>query len=170
MMRNGASREIDLEISGLGIILYSPASAAHIVEGSNYLRAHYVEPTEVQRHIQNGTIVGFGTASPGNFSLRFLSGYPTDARLLQARFKLRLGIRCEGGKVCCRDLYDLICWQPECPPEQMIDVDDGIYHLTLCSDRPPSGRLGDGQIIDIYLAQLEEFPQLATEGIPTLCV
>jgi len=170
MMRSVDGRKIDLEIAGLGIILYSPTFAEHIAEGSNYLRAHYIESAEVQRHIQDGTIVGFGTGSPGNFSLRFHSGYPTDARLREARFKLRLGIHCEGGTICCRDLYDLICWQPECPPEQMIDVDDGIYHLTLCSDPPTSGRLGDGQIIDIHFARLEEFPKLATEGIPTLCM
>ena len=70
-------REIAIDISGLGIIMYSPQFAAHIPEGTNYLRSHYLNANDVQEHIQNGTIVGFGTSSPGRFLIRLYFGYPS---------------------------------------------------------------------------------------------
>lgn len=30
-------------------------------------------------------------------------------------------------------------------------------------------RSSDDQTVEVFLAQLDEFPQLATEGTPTLC-
>ena len=123
----------------------------------------------VQSHIQKGTIVGFATGTPGRFDLQFHSGYPDDVVLTEADFKLRLGLHCVGGVVCVRDLYDLMDWSPDCPPEQVFELSDGYYHVTLCSNAPPSGVLGDDQKIDVYLQPLDEFPQLAKEGMPTLC-
>lgn len=158
-----------LNISGLGIVFYSRASAEHIVEGSNYLKSNYTTASQVQRHIQEGSIVGFGTGSPGRFILRFHSGYPEERQLQKCRFKLRLGLRCEGGLVCFRDLYDLMRWSKSCPSEQSLAVDDGIYHITLCSELPPSGILGDDQMIDFYMNRLDVFPRLAQQGIPALC-
>ena len=61
-------------------------------------------------------------------------------------------------------------WVPQCPPEHVLELDDGIYHVTLCSDVPESGVIGDNQHIDVYLHPLNKFPRLATEGIPTLCM
>jgi hypothetical protein len=61
-------------------------------------------------------------------------------------------------------------WQPECPAEQTIELNDGFYHVTLCSDAPESGILGDNQTIDVFFQKLEAFPTLAKHGIPTLCV
>jgi hypothetical protein len=60
-------------------------------------------------------------------------------------------------------------WEPRCPPEQILDVEDGDHLVTLCSDTPPSGVLGDGQTIEVYLARLGAMPRLALHGIPTLC-
>jgi hypothetical protein len=60
-------------------------------------------------------------------------------------------------------------WAAEFPPEQSIQLGPGIYHVTLMSDLPTSGVLGDDQEIDVYFQALDEFPALAREGIPTLC-
>ena len=68
------NKEITLTISGLGIIFYSPQSVEHIPEGANYLRSNYLNAEQVQAHIQAGSIVGFGTCSPGTFTMRFHSG------------------------------------------------------------------------------------------------
>ncbi len=157
-----------LEICGLGIIFYSPPAAAHIAEGENYLIANYMAEDQVQPHIQRGTIVGFGTASPGVYILHILKGYPDAQTLAESTYKLRLGIEVKDNTLCFRDLYDLMDWTAECPPEQCIALDDGYYHITLCSNRPESGIVGDNQHIQVYFNTLNQMPNLVSRGVPTL--
>jgi hypothetical protein len=163
------NKEMVLNISGLGIIFYSPRFVSHISEGSNYLQSIYTTERDVQSHIQKGTLVAFCTSSPGRFFLKFHSGYPDEEYIQTCAFKLRLGLHCDGGCVCFRDLYDLMRWQAACPPNQSIELEDGYYHVTLCSDVPKSGIIGHNQAIHIYLQKLDEFPKLAKQGIPELC-
>jgi len=162
-------REIRLDIVGIGIVFHSPQSAEHIKEGTDYLASSYTSEQQVQAHIQKGDIVAFGTGSPGTFILKFHCSYPDERYLLTCDCKLRLALHCRGGKVCFRDLYELMDWQSECSPNQVIELEDGIYHVTLCSNRPPSGVLGDNQEIHMFLHKVDTFPRLAKEGIPTLC-
>ena len=56
---------IEMDIVGLGMILYSPKSAQHIKEGDDYLQSNYWDPAKVEQHCLDGTIVGFCTGSPG---------------------------------------------------------------------------------------------------------
>jgi hypothetical protein len=161
-------RQIRMDIAGLGIVFYSPKNVEHIREGDDYLQANYLTDKQVQSHIQKGSLVGFGTGSPGVFVLTFHSGYPTNAFVGESDFKLRLGLHCVGGIVCFRDLYDLMQWTSECPPEQALELEDGVYHVTLCSNRPESGIIGDTQVIHVYLQELDSFPALAKGGIPHL--
>jgi hypothetical protein len=125
-------REMTLEISGLGIVFHSPQAASHIAEGEQYLESNYTTEKQVQSHIQKGSIVGFGTGTPGTFILRFHTGYPDEAFLQGSDFKLRLGLDCRGGRVCFRDLYELMDWRADCPPERTLELEDGCYHVTLC--------------------------------------
>ena len=160
--------EIQLEISGLGIIFYSPAFTEHIPAGFDYLRSNYTTVEQVQSHVQAGSIVGFATGSPGTYILRFREGYPDKSQLSSFGLKLRLGLNCRGGIVCFRDLYDLMDWEPHCPPNQSLQLTDGCYHVTLCSNLPASGIRGDNQVIEVYMQPLEAFPELANNWIPTL--
>lgn len=163
-----AQKNIELDIDGLGIIFYSPFAAAHIAEGEDYLSSHYSNEEQVQPHIQSGTIVGFGTGSPGRFSISVASGYPSNDTLRSCEYKLRLGIQVRGKTVCVRDLYDLMEWSAHCPSDQTFNLDDGYYHITLCSNRPPSGIVGDGQKIEAYFNKLPAMPALDKIGVPTL--
>jgi hypothetical protein len=163
-------KEIVLNISGMGIIFYSPQFAQCIAEGNDYLTSNYTSEQQVQCHIQRGSIVGFGTGSPGTFILRFHPGYPDEGYLQNCEFKLRLGLHCVGGLVCFRDLFDLLQWHANCLPSQVLELDDGFYHVTLCSNMPESGVLGDNQEILVYLEKLDTFPRLSKQGIPTLCM
>ena len=163
-------KKIAMDIAGIGIVFHSPSMARHIAEGEDYLTDHYTTEDQVQSHIQSGSIVGFGTGSPGTFVLEFREGYPSEAFVKSCQFKLRLGLICVGGEICFRDLYDLMDWQSECSPSRTLALDDGIYHVTLCSEMPKSGFLGDDQVIFFFLAKLTEFPKLQKQGIPTLCM
>jgi hypothetical protein len=168
-MSNREIKTITLDIQGLGIIMYSPSAAAHIADGEDYLTAHYWVEKDVQSHIQGGSIVGFGTGSHGIFILKFFWDYPPSNVLESCEFKLRLAVKVEDAVLCIRDLYDLMDWLPSCPREQTIEIERGVYHITLCSKRPASGILGDHQSISVFLSPLPAMPALSRHGVPTLC-
>lgn len=160
--------ELVLDIAGLGIIMFSPSFLPEIENGEDYLSSNFMRPEDVQRHLQTGSLVAFATSTPGSFILRLREGYPSAADIQQSEFKLRLGIRSDG-RIIFRDLYDLLDWSDNFSVEPALELNSGIYHVTLISNPPPSGILGDRQVIYIYFNLLPAFPALATEGIPTLC-
>ena len=168
-MNQEHSSQIELEIEGLGIIMYSPFATADITEGENYFSPHYSTPEQVQQHIQVGTIVSFGTSSPGTYLLDFVSGYPEQSILESSEFKLRLGIEIRNGVLCVGDVFDLMDWTKEIPPERIVEIENGFYHISLCSNTPASGIIGDSQEILVYMNKLESMPKLANLGVPTLC-
>jgi hypothetical protein len=132
-------KQITVEIAGLGILFHSPIFAEQIAEGADYLTSNYATEQQVQSHIQKGTIICFGTGTPGTFRLTFHSGYPDETTLENCEFKLRVGVHCLGGIICVRDLYELLDWRSDCPIDRRLQLDDGFYQVTLCSDPPPSG-------------------------------
>jgi hypothetical protein len=162
-------RRIDLDIQGLGVILYSPYAVTHIAEGADYFTQHFREPADVARHVKECRLTAFCTGSPGRFRLAFVVGTPDEAQVQAAAFKLRLGLEVRSGTVCVRDLYDLMEWTAECPEPQTLKVADGFYRLTVCSSPPPTGILGDDQAIMIWMEAAPEKPILRWEGVPSLC-
>jgi hypothetical protein len=165
----GPMRVVRLEVQGLGILLYSPFAAEHIQQGEDYLSKRYSTPTDVVPQILAGALVGFGTGSPGVFLLRLHSGYPSQEEINSSEFRLRLAVEVRDDVLCVRDLYDLLDWDPSCPPAQKIGVASGYYHVTLCSAPPESGILGDDQTIDVFLHALPSLPSLKYDGVPILC-
>jgi hypothetical protein len=162
-------REIAVDISGLGFILYSPPAVLHISEGSDYLEKHFSQPQDVARHVTDCQLTVFCTGTPGSFRLRFRDGQRDEQAVDAAEFKLRLGLEVHEGVICIRDLYDLMQWSAECPASQQLPMADGWYRLTVYSSRPASGILGDNQVIDIHLEAMREKPKLRWEGVPSLC-
>jgi hypothetical protein len=158
-----------LDITGLGFIIYSPFAAASIRPGEDYLEKEFLDPARVEKQALEGKIVGVSTGTPGRFLLEIHEGYPADEVLDKYGYKLRLGVEVRGRTLCIRDLYDLLKWNPECPVNQCIDLDDGYYHVTLLSREPESGVLGEDQDVLVYLQKLSEMPKLRFNGVPTLC-
>ncbi|MBI1249709.1 hypothetical protein GC197_17935 [bacterium] len=161
-------KTIPLETAGLGIIFYSPASVAHIQKGDDYFGRYYMDAADVERHVKEGTIVGFCTGTSGTFELRIHRDL-SDMSDESSEFQLRLGLVCQGGRVCFRDLDDLVDWETECPESQQLLLRDGIYEVTLRSNTPASGKLGDHQAIDVFFQQVETLPRLKVRGAPYLC-
>lgn len=164
-----AIKIIDMKIVGLGMILYSPKSAEHIEDGENYFEHKYNNTEEIKRSCVEGTIVGFCTSSPGHFRLQFRDGYPTKDVIDENEFGLRLAVRIFDEVLCVRDLYDLKNWAKECPSSQKFPLKNGIYHVTLISNLPSSGILGQNQKIFVYLHKLDSMPTMKYVGVPTLC-
>ncbi len=162
-------REINVDIAGLGFILYSPPAASHIPEGTDYLEKHFMQPKDVARHVMDCQLTAFCTGTPGSFRLRFWDGARDEQAVDASDFKIRLGLQVHGGVICIRDLYDMMEWFAECPVEQQLPLADGWYRLTIYSSAPESGVLGDQQVIDIHLESAREKPSLRWEGVPMLC-
>jgi len=160
---------IHLNIIGLGIIMYSDFAVSEIVEGEDYFSKCYQLPEQVAQHIHQGTIVGFCTSSSGSYILRIQNGYPSEAELNSCEFKLRLGIEVKGKRICVRDLFDLMDWKSICQPNQVIQIENGFYHVTLCGNISASGILGDNQEINVFLQLIDKMPALKYSGVPMYC-
>lgn len=109
---------MELEIQGLGIILYSLRAVGHIAAGADYFKAQFWEPHDVAQHVLEGQLTCFCTGSLGEYRLQFHQGIPDEQALQAAEFKIRLALQVHDGVVCIRDLYDLMDWLPACPPDQ----------------------------------------------------
>lgn len=158
-----------MSISGLGIIFYSPANLPRLIEGEDYLSRCYTIPEDVLKHVYEGSIVGFGTGSPGNFVLEFRNGCPHAEAVERSDYALRLGVLVKDEKIVFRDLYTLMEWHAECSDEPCINVQNGYYEVTLLSSLPESRVLGDFQSIHIFLNPCARMPQLKFPGVPMLC-
>ena len=161
-------KDINLDIDGMGIVFYSPETNKNIPLGYNFLNEEYIEPEDVARHVKKGDVVGFCTGSPGNFMLKFREGYPGDKLLKEYLVAIRLGVDIQDEMLCVIDLFWLTKWDPECPDEQIIPIDSGYYHITLCTRKPDSGIWGCKQIIFVYLNKLDFMPALKWDGVPVL--
>lgn len=163
-------KEIKLDISGMGIIIFSEYAVEHIQEGEDYFNTSYQAGEQVLNHVYQGTIVGFCTSSPGTYILQVKEGYPEETVLTKADYRLRLGIHVKGGMVHFKDLYALMDWMKGYyPKENTIEIEDGYYHITLHGNKTLSGRLGDNQVIYVYFNKLDSMPKLKYSGIPTFC-
>lgn len=162
-------RDVELCIEGMGIVFYSPATTKNIPEGIDFFNAEYSKPEDVAAHIKKGDVVGFCTGSGGEFTLKFREGYPEEKVNKEYPVTARLGIDIKDDKLCMIDLFWLMEWSADCPAEQILIIEPGYYHITLCTKCPDSGVWGDSQIIYVYLNRLDEMPALNWQGVPQLC-
>ena len=160
--------DIELPLDGMGIVFYSDGAVKDLKEGYDYFQNEYSEPKQVAEHIKKGDVVGFCTGSGGNYTLKFRSGYPTIEIDEKYPIQIRLAINVEGDRIYIKDLFWLMDWYSDCPKEQQVEIEKGIYHITLCTVQPESGIWGDDQTIYVYLNRLDEMPQLTWQGVPQL--
>lgn len=160
--------DINLSIDGMGIVFYSDGAVKSIKEGEDFFENEYAKPDQVAKHIKKGDIVGFCTGSGGDYILKFREGYPSDKIDEQYPISIRLAIVVDGGRLCMIDLFWLSDWDSECPEDQQIKLEDGIYHITLNTKLPESGIYGDDQEIYVYLNKVDEMPELTWQGVPQL--
>lgn len=159
--------DFSLSTDGVGIAIYSPESIG-FNEGDDFFSKEFSTPEMVAGHIKKGDIIGFDTGSSGSFNMKIRSGYPSQELLEQYPVALRLALVVKGGKVAMIDLLGLTEWSDEVPEEQVIDIADGIYHVTVMTRKPASGRLGDNQDIYLFFNPIDAMPELKWTGVPYL--
>lgn len=165
---NFTEKDMELGIDGMGIVFYSPETVKNIPQGIDFLTQEYIAPDKVAEHIKKGDIVGFCTGSGGNYILKFREGYPEEKIDAEYPVSARLGIDVQDNEIHIVDLFWLSEWSTNCPPEQIVYLDKGFYHITLNTRKPDSGIWGDNQTIYVYLNRLQEMPKLAWTGVPQL--
>ena len=157
-----------LSIDGPGIALFSPGMTEGIGKGDDFLGEEFVQPEDIGRQVRAGDVTAFCTGSPGDYLLECRDGYPDEEACREYPVGLRLGLEVRGGEVWVIDLFWLSWFPKECPPEQVLRMADGFYHLTVLTRKPDSGRWGEKQRILLYWNPLPEMPRLAWQGAPLL--
>jgi len=168
MKHEDFNKDIIISIEGLGFVLYSAGNVEHIPEGTDFLKTSFWRPKDVAGHIQKGDITGFGTGSPGTFTIKLRMGKPDSDTDKNYPSAISLGLEVKGGLVSIIDLYWLMEWNNDVPSEQQFCLDDGFYRLVVLTKKPESGIWGDKQEIYIFFEKQSEMPQLTWEGVPDL--
>jgi hypothetical protein len=158
---------VNLSVSGLGIVIYSPFAVQHIREGQDYLQASFLQSGDIARHVNSCTLTAFCTGTPGEFQL-IITDEPLDERRVSgAEFVVRLGLEVREQTVVFRDLYDLIRWRHAHDSQQAITVADGFYRLTAYTSFPED--VDAVQMIGLHFERVPARPELHYDGAPQLC-
>lgn len=161
-------REIDLSITGLGIVFYSDFAIRHIEEGQDFLSSDFWSPDSVAKYVNSCRIGAICTGGPGRYLLDIFNDPQRATSFAESEAIIRLGIEVRGDVLSFRDLYDFMDWSPDCPTDQRIEIASGYYRITVYSSRPPSRILGDNQRIGLYFERWKNLPNLGWQGVPDI--
>ena len=162
------NKEIFLEIEGMGIVFYSNEAMADIAEGDNFFNKEFASPQNVAEHIKKGDIIGVNVGSSGSYYLHIRQGYPSEEMIRDYPIGVRLALNVIGDRVSFIDLYWLMEWSEFVPEEQTIEIEEGIYHISIVTRKPMSGVWGDNQDIYIYFEKIAKMPELTWDSVPLL--
>ena len=160
--------DIMITIEGMGIVFCSERVASSYEQDYDVFNNEFSRPEQVAKHVLKGDITGFCTGSGGTYTLHFRDGYPDTSVKEIYDTMARLGIEIRGGTMNIYDLFELMEWNNNCPNDRKLRIEDGFYHITLCTCRPTSGIIGDNQEIYVYLNRLDSMPILKYSGVPQL--
>lgn len=159
-------KDIFLETSGMGFIIYADFAVKKIKRGENFLSEHYWKPEDVAKEVNSGGIVGVCTGAPGKYRLSIREGIPCDELWENSILRRRLSIKVTGGKIYFRDLYELMDWDERCDESQTIKIEDGYYTMLLMGNMPNDGSFGENQVIYLYIYKNDTFCEPQYKGVP----
>ncbi len=125
-MSNIIEKDIEINIDGMGLVLYSSEAMKYVCEGENFFQKEFSTPQKVAEHIGKGDIVGFNTGTSGSFNIKVREGYPNNTLDKQFPISIRLAIEVKGNKLSIIDLFWLMDWCDDVPEEQQVWVKEGI--------------------------------------------
>ncbi|MCR4637236.1 MAG: hypothetical protein K5754_13505 [Butyrivibrio sp.] len=162
------NQDIKLTLDGMGIVIYSNKALMNIEEGADYFTKEFSSPQKVSEHIKKGDIIGFNMGSSGTYNLHVRQGYPNLDMIKKYPINARLALNVLGNKISFIDLYWLMEWSNFVPEEQTYEIEEGIYHVSVLTNKPFSGKIGDNQDVFIYFQKINEMPELTWEGVPII--
>ena len=162
------NNEVQLDIDGMGIVFFSAETMKDVIPDTDFLSSEFTSPQQIADHIKKGDITAFCTGSSGSFDIHFFEGYPSVDILEKFPVSIRLALDVQGGSIQFCDLFWLSKWNTDFPKNQMIELPDGYYEMTVCTCLPESGYWGDEQTIYIYFNKVDKIPELTWTGVPYL--
>lgn len=162
------NKDINIQIVGLGFALYSD-NLKDIEKGKDFFTEEFLEPEHIISHLEKGDIIGFCTGSAGDYNIKFRQGLPTENIKNSYPFSTQLVINVLGGKISIVDVYWLMEWASDCPENQQIIIEDGIYLVNVLTKKPKSNIWGNNQEIYIFLQKVDKPPKIHYNGIPYIC-
>lgn len=181
MKWENVKKDMLLSLDGLGIVFYSEGAVKNIPIGEDFLENEYWKPEHVAAHLNKGDIVSICTAGDADeFKLKFRSGNPDKKIMEKYPVYVQLGIEVMGNAINVVDLYCLMDWQNDCPPEQQIELESGFYTMTFCAELPTGvmeEKLTDEEfdkwvdkprVIYIFLNKVETLPEYEHKGVQNL--
>ena len=175
-------KDIILPLDGLGMLFYSEGAVKHIPVGEDYFEKVFSQPQKVSEHIRQGDMIGICTGGESaDFELRFRSGSPSEEIQQKYPAQLQFAIHVMGTKLNVVDVYWLMRWKNDCPKEQQVEIESGIYQMTVCGE-PPLSALEEQfseeeceeyanrpRVVYIFLDRLEAMPEQDwNKGVPDL--
>ena len=155
---------VELIEPGLQILLYSPAALSELESGCDYGR-RFPDGKDTVDYINECRIGAIGTRWPRQEYWLHFSSSMDQGVIARASDHARLGVVVSEGQLCVRGGDDLFRWQPQCPNEQLITVENGIYNVTACM--LPFG--GEGPVrIYLHFAATTARPELGYADVPEL--
>lgn len=162
--------EIDLDIAGIGLIIYSEAELPNISIGSDFLQSQFMTEDQIFHFLQLGKLMGISTGTPGFFLIKcFIVDSADETNSHSSEFIAHGYVFVSDQSVCIRDLYDLMEWQAELNERQKVNLPNGHYHVVVTSRTPETGILGDNQVVHIYFIKKNSVHVLDFTGIPAIC-
>jgi hypothetical protein len=155
---------VELSNPGLMILFHSPSAARQMEEGGDY-RTHFPDGRDIVDQLNAGRFGAFGTRFPdADYWLHFSSTMDHSV-IARASDHVMFGLEGDADQLCVRAGDDLFSWRGQCPGEQLISIESGVYAVTACM--LPVG--GDGPIrIYMHFAHTFAKPELGYDRVPEL--
>ena len=155
---------VELRSPGLQILMYSPPAVRQLEDGCDYAR-NFPDGKDVVDYMNECRICAIGTRWPMRDYWLHFSSTMDHAVIARASDHVLLGLEVTKRQLCVRGGDDLFKWDPKCPDEQLVTLDDGIYMVTAIM--VPYD--GDGPVrIYLHFASTFARPELGYARVPEL--
>lgn len=158
---------VELSSPGFRVLLYSPPALSELEAGGRYA-ARLPDGRDLTDCINSADVAAFGTRwDRADYWIHFSTSMDHTV-IAQASDHVLLGVQVSQRQLCVRGGDDLFEWKPACPGEQILTLDDGYYHATVCM-LPFDGQ---GAVrIYVHMAPCSHRPDLGYGDVPELyCV
>jgi hypothetical protein len=120
---------VELESPGLQIIMYSPFAASEMEDGRDYA-ARLPDGRDLVDHMNDCRMLAVGTRWPEHGYWLHFSSSLDHAVIARASDHALFGVEVRDQQLCVRAGDDLFRWDPACPNEQLVSIEDGFYMVT----------------------------------------
>lgn len=155
---------VELASPGLQILMFSPFAVGEMEAGRDYA-AKFPDGRDLIDHMNECRLLALGTRWPQREYWLHFSSSMDHTVIARASDHALFGVEVRGQQLCVRGGDDLFEWQPRCPDEQLVTIEDGFYMVTAMM-LPVA--VGEAVRIYLHFAPAPAPPELGYADIPEL--